>query len=295
MSMLIRHELLHQILNHVQREIIEVAKRKGIDPDSITKVQFEDILKAMNRTTDFNLRGGNTRSFGNRAGDTDLSRYYKLVDKDLVRTMGGLLLDDHPDWIKDKLYFEQIIQRCRQEDFLLRKRVTNKRHGTFTKDEDGNITSFNQTSEEPSVFKGTIIDTKDVKHISIPSVKDVHSIMNIKLSYCWLEEASEDPDLHKCLLYSTDIRDIDITRSLYVYPVLTISNSDLYINIFKDNTATRCTCGGYDFIALPGTNKIISQSYIVESPFNNLGDSNEYKDSLVKQIVDEWWAKRRIK
>ena len=81
LSMLIRHELLHSFLNHTNREIRELAVALGYNPDKITKIEFENVMKAM-AEPNIAYRRYNAARSGNIAGDLDLSRYYIEKDKE---------------------------------------------------------------------------------------------------------------------------------------------------------------------------------------------------------------------
>ena len=96
-STIIRHEILHQYLQHENRLIKELAKDIGVDPDEIDDNTLEELKNKLYSSADFNI-----------AGDYEISnRGYTEADKDVARSielngqiLTGLVTEDqHPDWV----------------------------------------------------------------------------------------------------------------------------------------------------------------------------------------------------
>lgn len=97
-SVVVRHEILHQYLNHEKRLLDKVARNKGLDPDDLDDITIEDLKKSLYSNQDFNI-----------AADYEISnRGYTDKDKDDIRNiqingriLSGLVTeDDHPDWVE---------------------------------------------------------------------------------------------------------------------------------------------------------------------------------------------------
>lgn len=97
-SVVVRHEILHQYLNHEKRLLDKVARNRGLDPDDLDDITIEDLKKSLYSNQDFNI-----------AADYEISnRGYTDKDKDDIRNiqingriLSGLVTeDDHPDWVE---------------------------------------------------------------------------------------------------------------------------------------------------------------------------------------------------
>jgi len=96
-SVIIRHEILHQFLDHENRLVKKIARKFGLDPDNLTLDELENVKKEIYKNKNFNI-----------AGDYEISnRGYTDEDKENVRNieLNGQILrglvteDDHPDWV----------------------------------------------------------------------------------------------------------------------------------------------------------------------------------------------------
>ena len=98
LSVLIRHEILHELYKHSIRSVKVLAKRHGLNFDELDDLSIKQLTDEvyMNK-------------LANIAGDYELSnRMYTEKDKDIIRHLGeytglgairGLVTeDDHPEW-----------------------------------------------------------------------------------------------------------------------------------------------------------------------------------------------------
>lgn len=99
-SVLVRHEILHEYLKHEKRLLDHLAKKEGIDRNTLTDIPLEDIDKELKKKLYKN-------DMFNIAADYEISnRGYTERDKDDVRAiqingriLSGLVTeDDHADW-----------------------------------------------------------------------------------------------------------------------------------------------------------------------------------------------------
>ena len=101
-STVIRHEILHEYLEHESRLIKKLANEMGIKYKDISDIEISDLdnIKQV-------LYGDADKKF-NRAADYEISNYaYTDADKDIVRqiNLNGKILqglvteDEHPDWV----------------------------------------------------------------------------------------------------------------------------------------------------------------------------------------------------
>ena len=126
-SVIIRHEILHNYLNHEKRLLDKLAKEKGLDPDTLDDIPIEDLRRDLYSNTDFNI-----------AGDYEISnRGYTDKDKETVRNiqlngriLSGLVTeDDHPEWVD--MSIEELFDEIRKEKDKI-KPEDNVIQGTFT-------------------------------------------------------------------------------------------------------------------------------------------------------------------
>jgi hypothetical protein len=100
LSMLIRHEILHEYLKHYNRLMKHLAAQANLDYDALDDLSIKELERKLYSNDIFNL-----------AADYEISnRGYTEADKDIVRNLGpylhstreirGLVTeDDHPDWV----------------------------------------------------------------------------------------------------------------------------------------------------------------------------------------------------
>lgn len=96
-SVVIRHEILHQYLEHEERLVRHVAKKLKMDPDKLDDLSINKIKQKIYRGKEFNI-----------AGDFEISNLgYTEADKRAIKSMvlngevvSGLVTEDHhPDWV----------------------------------------------------------------------------------------------------------------------------------------------------------------------------------------------------
>ena len=96
-SVVIRHEILHQYLEHEDRLVKHVAKKIGMDPNKLDDMSIEKVKNLIYRGKEFNI-----------AGDFEISNLgYTDADKRAIRNLvmngkvlSGLVTEDHhPDWV----------------------------------------------------------------------------------------------------------------------------------------------------------------------------------------------------
>lgn len=114
-SVVIRHEILHNYLQHEDRLLRKLANEAGVDYDTLSSdMEMDELAKLKNelyKNKDFN-----------RAGDYEISNLgYTDKDKETVRqiSLNGELLcglvteDDHPDWVD--LSVEEMYDKLRKQ------------------------------------------------------------------------------------------------------------------------------------------------------------------------------------
>lgn len=306
LSMLIRHELLHAFLRHNEREIRELAYALGFDPDDLKKVEFEDILREMGKGNFAYRQYGNPGSglprSGNIAGDLDLSRYYLEKDIEISKELGGLLLEDHPEWLG--LSFEEMREALLDEDRRLRRRVSKKAYGNFIDDN-----TFEVESEEDSEFNSNIIAIEDVKGITIPSIEEIKLISAQKPELSavingnfWVRD--KYPDSFKEAYYVYNFSPVSFTTSDVndasrgILPVLIIKNADLYS---KAQNGEKMECLGLPWFLIlePHGNPyeagklIYADGFFGHGAFNDEYLGNDYKGSTLDTKLQVWLAKKK--
>lgn len=109
-SVLVRHEILHEFLQHQKRMMEKLANEKGFDPTELTDQQINELKHDIYSTPLTNI-----------AGDYEISnRGYTQDDKEQVRNLmiNGQLLsglvteDDHPEWVN--LSLEEMYDELRK-------------------------------------------------------------------------------------------------------------------------------------------------------------------------------------
>ena len=121
-STTIRHEILHQYLEHEKRLLHHLAVKKGMRADAFDDVPLNAVERAIVHMDLY------SDDIFNRAADYEISnRGYTPEDKDHIRRieMNGQILrglvtdDDHPDWVD--LSVEEMFDKLRdiQEQEIL--------------------------------------------------------------------------------------------------------------------------------------------------------------------------------
>lgn len=96
-SVIARHEILHEYLTHEMRLLKHLAQSMGLDYDTLDDIKIKELKNDLYKNRNFNI-----------AGDYDISnRGYTDKDKDTVRNikLNGQILqglvteDEHPEWV----------------------------------------------------------------------------------------------------------------------------------------------------------------------------------------------------
>lgn len=309
LSMLIRHELLHSLLQHQKRFLKKIYNKTDTDLSQLSIKELLDLV-VKGRTPSFSFRGYGEPPIDNIAGDLDLSRYYTETDKDIIREIGGLLKDDHPEWIK--LTFEEMYDKIEDQDEELLYRAAPKKFGTF--DADGN---FILDHEEPSDFTKDI-DKQDIRGITILSPEEFNLIKTAEpilfnsrlaslLDDTWLRYIpntviipdTNNPEDKYVITDSTsapvvDGHNININKDVkdrwHVVPVLIVDNLDLYLTAHEDQWQIwdEISINGSNWIIVPPIKKINRFLLISTTYFNSIyGNNNDFMQSEIKQKLDE--------
>lgn len=111
-SLIIRHEILHQYLEHQDRLLRHLAKQANLDYDTISEMDLEELQNKLYSNQIFNI-----------AADYEISnRGYTEADKKTARNIylngqivQGLVTElDHPDWVD--LSVEEMYDRLNTEE-----------------------------------------------------------------------------------------------------------------------------------------------------------------------------------
>ena len=95
-SVVARHEILHEYLTHEMRLLKHLAQSMGLDYDTLDDIRIKDLKKDLYKNSNYNI-----------AADYEISnRGYTDADKETIRniqlngkTLSGLVTEDeHPDW-----------------------------------------------------------------------------------------------------------------------------------------------------------------------------------------------------
>lgn len=143
-STIVRHEILHQYLEHEKRLLKKLAKDANLNYNDLDDLSIEELKRSLYSNKDFNY-----------AADYEISnRGYTDKDKETIRgiklngqVLTGLVTEDqHPDWVDmsvEEMYDE--LQKLRKKDSHMRPEEEEEIiYGDFINDstfvdEDGNI------------------------------------------------------------------------------------------------------------------------------------------------------------
>lgn len=110
-SVVIRHEILHNYLEHEQRLLKKLAREANMDYDKLDDLELQELKQNLYKNRDFNI-----------AGDYEISNLaYTDRDKETIRQIninGNILCglvteDDHPDWVE--LSVEEMFDKLKEE------------------------------------------------------------------------------------------------------------------------------------------------------------------------------------
>lgn len=118
-SMIVRHEILHNFLDHEKRLIKHLAQEANLDYDTLSDTDFEKLQNQLYSNQIFNI-----------AADYEISnRGYTEADKKIVKGLWlngkkveGLITEvDHPDWVD--LSVEEMYDKLRSENSQLQQQL----------------------------------------------------------------------------------------------------------------------------------------------------------------------------
>lgn len=182
-SVLIRHELLHFLLDHERHAIIDLAEEEGLDPHHLRKSDYKRLRQMIyNRQIIPGFEQYGPVSFTNVAGDYDLSRYYSKVDMDRQKNglfygspLGGLVLElDHPEWLS--LSYRELIHKLKEIERDARRAALIEISGVMQDD----MTFVPDIVDKIEDETGVKIDSSDKMSISSDTESDLITIDSSK-------------------------------------------------------------------------------------------------------------------
>ena len=166
-STIVRHEILHEYLNHHKRLLNKLAKERNLDPDKLDDLSIKELENSLYSNKAFNIAGDyEISNRGYTDNDKRIARGIMLNGK---RLKGLVTEDDHPDWVD--LPLEDMYDLLRQE----MKDDPQKGPGNPDKDHDGGSGNDNQ-GEEPTIgSKGSkeIQDAEEAKREAEDVTNDI--------------------------------------------------------------------------------------------------------------------------
>lgn len=142
-SVIVRHEILHEFLEHHLRLLKHLAQQANLDYDKLTDMDIKELEQKLYSNQIFNI-----------AADYEISnRGYTAADKQIVknlilngRVVGGLVTEEqHPDWVD--LSVEEMYDRLNQQLTDEEKNIANNsQQGGSPSGSDSNQQSSSQTS-----------------------------------------------------------------------------------------------------------------------------------------------------
>lgn len=165
-STIVRHEILHEYLNHHKRLINKIAKKLNLDPDNLDDHSLKEIEKIIYSNKAANI-----------AGDYHISNVgYTDDDKRIVRSIilngkrlrGLVTEDDHPDWVD--LSFEEMY------DLLLKEMENDPQQGPGNSSDNRGDNGSDDSSGEPTIgSRGSkaIQDAEEAKREAEDITKDI--------------------------------------------------------------------------------------------------------------------------
>ena len=290
-SMLIRHELLHTFLDHHGRDLYVVAKKMGLDPKALTKADFKKVNASMYKGNPAFIEYGSPHT-GNIAGDYDLSRYYTKRDKEISAELGGLILEDRPDWIN--MSFEEMHDALEEEGKEMEQRLMPKAYGKF----NPATGEFEIDYETENDFATSEIDPRDILSYRLPTFKEITELRNYVSEIVWLKDTPED--------FNED--DLDARGHLLAaigqgrYYVLTpVTDYNMIALVLRINHLALHKLNPFDECSIKGQNytcRVLDHNNIILltgklGSFDEHGKTNEYDKSSLRKEVDDFMKKIR--
>jgi len=293
LSMLIRHELLHGLLDHVPREISLIANELGMDANNLSD---DDILEIRTIAEKPNLNHAmwSHPVNGNLAGDMDLAKFYTDLDIEVAEDLGGILRQDYPEY--DNLTYEEIYKKLQQEDKELRDRLIVNVHGHF----DDQTGEWVDEYEDDYQFKTDKISISDIKYVTAPTVELLNSLdtkygnaISNSYGYYWTKSEAQEGEFEDVVYvwhnYHTPTSEV-INRH-YALPVLVVNNLKFY-----ENDKDYFTGFGRNWypVTLAGHNfgYLVADKAIGECQYSKT--DNTYKGSILEETLKAWF-KQNVK
>ena len=149
-SVIIRHEILHQYLEHEKRLLKKLAKEHNLDYDKLDNNSLMSLRRKLYSNKQFNI-----------AGDYEISnRGYTDKDKDDVRNillngqvLTGLVTEDkHPDWVD--LSIEEMFDKLREENKDLSQQNNQQQDSSGSNSSEGDDTTPDGSGSSQSSSSG---------------------------------------------------------------------------------------------------------------------------------------------
>ena len=292
-SMLIRHELLHTFLDHHGRDLYIVAKKMGLDPKALTKADFKKVNASMYKGNPAYIEYGSPHT-GNIAGDYDLSRYYTARDKEVSAELGGLILEDRPEWLN--MSFEEMHAALEEEGKEMEQRLAPKAYGKF----NPATGEFEIDYETANDFETNEIDPRDIVLYRLPSYNDIKNYTrNINKSF-WIKNPPEDfngddiDEYGRLLAVMFDYNNFRLS-SVAISNTLVILLRIKHLTLYNFPQFSWCKIKGFDYdcLVLDRYNILLYTGKKV--PFDINKKTNDYNDASIHYEVDKFMKGLGIK
>ena len=96
-STVVRHEILHEYLNHHKRLLNKLAKERNLDPDKLDDLSIKELENSLYSNKAFNIAGD--YEISNRGYTDNDKRIARSIILNGKRLKGLVTEDDHPDWV----------------------------------------------------------------------------------------------------------------------------------------------------------------------------------------------------
>ncbi len=287
LATLIKHEILHSLLNHLHRGFNKIADELGINPKNVSRADWERIYKVDRKLNyAFNPAYGGVRT-NNIAADLDLARLYTPEEVETLSVIGGLIRDEYPEY--EGLSYEEMRTAINKEEKRLKWRLAKKFHGSYN-DETG---EFTVDREEPNEFDSNVINPEDLRSVMLPKWRWQEFIQQKYSSWTftdmWFMDKNPEDDA-ECIGGIRGNKPIyaAVTDYRRIIPVILVRNLNRY-NI-KSGLVKPGNLDAH-FYVIPNTNYIISMDYIGDSQFNDsITKYNDYKGSDIQKFLENWLA-----
>ena len=187
-STVVRHEILHEYLNHHKRLLNKLAKERNLDPDKLDDLSIKELENSLYSNKAFNIAGDyEISNRGYTDNDKRIARGIMLNGK---RLKGLVTEDDHPDWVD--LPLEDMYDLLRDE----MKNDPQKGPGDPSDNQEGD----GSDSGEPTIgSKGSkeIQDAEEAKREAEDVTKDIQDEETKDELEKKIDKASDELDKEK--------------------------------------------------------------------------------------------------